>query len=59
MVKFQGLCRYERDFWLGGQGWSETILEAPSKTATHHNVLAAAQLSPGSINIGPAFEKTV
>lgn len=54
MVKFQAL-----DFRLGGRAGVESILGTPSKTATHHMVLAATQLSPGSINIGLAFEKKI
>lgn len=52
MVKFQPL-----DFQLGGRAGVESILETASKAATRHMVLAATQLSPGSINIGLAFEK--
>lgn len=52
MVKFQPL-----DFQLGGRAGVESIPETASKAATRHMVLAATQLSPGSINIGLAFEK--
>ena len=44
--------------WEGRAG-VEILLETPSRTASRHTILAATQLSPGSINIGPAFKKKV